>query len=663
MNSHKRTLLNVLCALLAAAAACAAYYNTLGNEFVYDDLVIVSNNPNIRDFSNVPRMLTRDYFFVSGERTYRPLNTLSYFVDMKLWNGSAAGFHFTNMAFHAVNSVLLFFLFLLLGGNWVAALFGALLFAVHPLNTEAVSGASFREDVMALGFVAAGLLIYARRRAKESTRGSSRKWVSTPIWIGILFMLGLASKESAAVLAPALLMYEWIYGQGDAWRARLGRAVPTAIALLLSGGVFFAAYFALGHFSGGPKGDLPSATFAGNMQIMTDSFFRYFRLSVYPAPLCLDYLVGQTGGPVPPATIAAFVALALLLILGFVSRRSYRGMSFGLLFFFLALLPVSNIVPFGAVFSERYAYMPLAGLCLAIPCLFFEQPRSQTETSSTAKWISPLYASFFLVLCVTFGFIAANRNLVWRNELTLWKDTVSCCPKSPRANTNLGRAYFLKGMFAEAKPYLENAVQIDPDNYEAQNALGSVYRQLDMPYPAINAFNQAIRIKPEAKYTYYNLGLVYRDVGNREKAESYFQKTLALDPAYADAAYELGVIYQNTGRVLSAESMMMKVLAKNPKYYKALSSLAFIYSKTGRIARAEQMYLHMIETLSPNNPIQRAARETLASLYSNTGRNAEAQQMFRQLLKELPPNDTLRPTVEAGLDRLLLRCKKFKCDN
>ena len=124
------------------------YSNTLKNGFVFDDYFIIIDNIFIKDWKNLSGLLSKDYFSRSGEATYRPVVTLSYFVDYSLWGLKPYGYHLTNVLIHSVNAVLVFLFVLLLIKGRRAAFLAALLFAVHPVLTEAVNAISLREDLL-----------------------------------------------------------------------------------------------------------------------------------------------------------------------------------------------------------------------------------------------------------------------------------------------------------------------------------------------------------------------------------------------------------------------------------------------------------------------------------------------------------------------------------
>ena len=146
--------------LLLLFVTIGIYSNSLQNSFVYDDDGTIVSNNFVKNWGNVPKIFTQDYFSLSNEATYRPMVTLSYFLDYSFWQLNPFGYHLTNLLFHIVNTILIYFLLSLILKSRTIPLFTALLFATHPIQTEAVAAISFREDLMTMCFFLLSLLLY-----------------------------------------------------------------------------------------------------------------------------------------------------------------------------------------------------------------------------------------------------------------------------------------------------------------------------------------------------------------------------------------------------------------------------------------------------------------------------------------------------------------------
>src|SRR3989338_9876756 len=143
------------------------YLNSLSNQFVYDDEFTIVNNYFVKKWENLPLLFSKDYFRFSGELSYRPVVTLSYFIDYTLWKLNPFGFHLTNTLLHTLNSILLFFLLKRVFNYQATSFITAIIFSCHPLLTEAVNAISYREDLLAATFFIAAFLLYIKTSKVE----------------------------------------------------------------------------------------------------------------------------------------------------------------------------------------------------------------------------------------------------------------------------------------------------------------------------------------------------------------------------------------------------------------------------------------------------------------------------------------------------------------
>ena len=198
------------------------YSNSLKNSFIWDDHTVIVNNNFVKSWNNLPRLFNRTYLtkdsdmeylgkkdIGSGEFTYRPVVTFTYFLDYSFWKLNPFGYHFTNLILHILNAGLLFVLISLIAGNWVVALLASLFFALHPANTEAVNVISFREDLLAFLFYVSALIFYIKSRGEEAGRRRIYFYLSSLLSFG----LALFSKEMSVTFPVILLGYDYLLGK------------------------------------------------------------------------------------------------------------------------------------------------------------------------------------------------------------------------------------------------------------------------------------------------------------------------------------------------------------------------------------------------------------------------------------------------------------------
>jgi tetratricopeptide (TPR) repeat protein len=388
-------------ALAVAAAAVLAYLPSFWGVFQFDDYNVL---------------------FRESWTEVRPLLRASYSIG--------AGFHLLNIAFHAMNAALLFLVGRELFGDRRAAFVAALLFALHPAATEAVTYISGRSVSMMALFYLGSMLTYLH----------GRYWVST-----LLFLLALATKETAVTLPAALLLCELCRTQRPTWSEIARRQWPHW-ALLVAAGVFMLfnqRYFDLVTYGYGARGvtDNLLAQVGGVSYLV----LRLVSLHGYNIDPALPALTEWT-----PALRFQAAALSVLLILGIRNLRQRPWIAFGILWFFLQLAPTNSIVPRLDVANDRQLYLACWGLFLAL----------SVELKNHLKFTIPILIAFAVTSIV--------RQLDYRSEIALWESSVALAPWNARGHNNLGYAYQMAGRTEEARREYQAALLFDPGHAKAR---------------------------------------------------------------------------------------------------------------------------------------------------------------------------------------------------
>ncbi|MFA6148208.1 MAG: tetratricopeptide repeat protein [bacterium] len=420
--------------LLLAGAVVAVYINSFRGVFQFDDYNVIVDNGGVH---------TWGAFLAGLPRGIRPLLKLTYTLN---WTSGLGlfGFHLVNVTLHAANAVMLFFLASRIGAPSVsrfAALLPALLFAVHPVQTEAVTCISGRSVSLMAFFYLGSLLVYLRGRVRGNRL---LLYVASPI----LFLLAVASKEVALTLPFALLLCEAARGERAGWKEAL-RAQAVHWALLLSLAVLFLSHSGYGRLLEACVGIRGPAA-----NLLTQVHGIAYLLSRLALPHDLNFdpdlpvFSGWTPALVPEALLLTALLAAGLFGL---SKRSPAG--FGILWFFLHLVPTNSFLPRLDVANERQLYLASWGLFLAVAAgadLLREKGAARRVTAAAA------------VLVVALGTLTVSRNTVYRSEVALWEDTVRKSPSKARGWNNLGYAYDQAGRFREAEAAYLRALRIDP---------------------------------------------------------------------------------------------------------------------------------------------------------------------------------------------------------
>ena len=397
-------------ALLVAALAAAAYLPSLGAVFQFDDYNVIVNYPTVHSWGAL---------FERAGGGVRPLLKASYTLNWTL----DFGFSLFNIVVHALNAALLWLLGTKLFRDRRAALIAALLFALHPAATEAVTYISGRSSsLMALLYLAA-MLSYLH----------GHRWLSV-----LLFFLAVATRETAVTLPAALLLCELCRAERPAWREIVRRQWPHW-ALLAAGAVFLLfnqRYFDLVAYGYGERGLLDNLiTQVGGISYL---ILRLVSLHGYNVDPALPALTEWT-------LVLGFQAalLAILLIVGLANLRARPWIAFGILWFFLQLAPTNSIVPRLDVANDRQLYLASWGLFLAL-CI---QIRA---------------IPFWAVVAALFAATSVLRQLDYRSEIALWESSVALAPWNARAHNNLGYAYQIAGRTEDARREYHAALLFDP---------------------------------------------------------------------------------------------------------------------------------------------------------------------------------------------------------
>jgi len=524
--------------LLVAAFAFLLYLNALGNGFVSDDFEQVLNNGFIRSPANIPEIFsTHMWGFRStvGSNYYRPFIHLIYMASYFLFGLAAWGFHLVNILFHSATAGLVFLIAReLLGEEGKSGFFSApiiapiiagLLFASHPIHTEAVDWVSAISELSFSFF----FLLSFYSFVKAGKEGLVRKGFH--IASLLFFAVSLLCKETALMLPFVLLAYEHSFKRtgGRTGAARVKRFFPYLLLIIIYMG---ARTFALeGFLPERNSGGLDLTPFEQAINAFP-LFAKYMGKLLFPVNLTgydgsfITSLSGR-GGYISLALTALFMALL------FAAYKRNKEVFFPLAFMGLTLLPALYLrAIIGSTFAERYLYLPSFGFVLLFAVLI--------KKTGNLKAKKALYAGLLILISLySVGTIA--RNPVWKDNLSFWSDTAAKSPRSDLAHNELGFALLNAGRTDEAIREFLTALRLNPDNYNAHCNLGIAYAVKGMTAEAIREFLISLRIEPGFAKAHFNLGVVYLQARNPYAAIKEFETALYLDPDYERARENLAL--------------------------------------------------------------------------------------------------------------------------
>lgn len=591
-SSGKRYLIFCILAILVALA----FTNSLQNGFVYDDASVISDNPRVRRWHNFQFLFSKRYFQIVsrgketafGEASYRPVVTATYFVDSSLWNGKSSGCHLTNTILHFANVILCFIFLLKLVKRPESALLGSIVFAVHPVLSEAVNAISFREDLMVALFFLAGILCFLKIQEEKN----NIKKIGLELLHTILYALALFSKEMAVTYPMVLLciLYAKKIDLRSQARIMMCLAVTTVLYIVVR-------FFIMVNPEETPL-FYPGGTFMTNMYTMTTIFAGYIKLILFPLGLLADYQPAPKRYFFEGDVLLSLCVVVLCLGMSVVSFWRKKSMSAcGILWFFITLLPVSNIVKIGNIAAERYLYLPLLGVVISFAMM---------SDAISLRYKKP-YLFLMITLITLFSMRTIVRNVDWFDSPSLWRATIKEEPESYRAYSNLATYYFERADYREAIKYYIRCLGFRNSTQDHYN-LANCYRMIGDRHRAIDEFHKAIEIDPTYSEVYNNLGLTLMELGRYDEAETVLNKALFYGKNDRSVYENLGVLYDARGKYDNALEYYRKAGLFNHENTDSYNKMAVVYINKGDVERGIKLLLEGVEKF-PRDP----------SLYKNLG--------------------------------------------
>ncbi len=609
------------------AAVALIYGNSLDAPFNYDDEATIKNDI----------VFGGDRFFDWHPLHYRHLFFLTLAANHALSGLDPFGYHVFNVVVHAFSAVLLLaiaFFTLERGLAWerrpaftVAAL-TALIFALHPVHTEAVTYISGRASSLSGFFFLLSLLCFIAGSVKEA--GAWRRFGLYALSLAG-FLAALLSKETSAVLPLVLCLYDVCFLRGERFKPFRQRLHCFYLPVLLAGAAAFVLspelLAQLGQWL--PRIDL---SYAGMQTVVVAYAFKLF---FWPVNLSFDH--DFTPGFFSAGAFFMTGAAALLLAMhaGLTERpRARRLILFCLLWFIITLAPTNSLLPRPDLLSERNLYLPAAGLSLLLAVwlhgLFFTRRGAAPGFRRAAGTVC------VAVLLVSFTALLVHRNGVYASNVTLWEDTLKKSPGKPRALHNLSHFYLRDKRYDEALVTLERLAASNASPFYrsfAHNNLGSLHTHFGNPAQAEKEFQAAIASDPTIPTGYFNLASLY---ASRERyAEARTQYALAEErytmyrwgyPKPAELAVNRAKVNLKLGLLQEAETILNGLLKTVPDSGDGLMLLGDLLQATGRRDAAIRTY----QKIARPPETKSRARNNLGILWIEQGETERALAAFKE---------------------------------
>jgi len=568
---------NWVCFVIFAAIIFVLFGNALFNGFVYDDHYLIKDNDYIKSFSHLKEVLSSDVVVVTPiakpSGYYRPVAMLFLMGMYKLWGLNTFGLHLMSLLIHLANTFLVFLIITRLSGRRDLGFLTGCLFALHPIHVEAVTPIFNYMGILASFFSLAAFLALIKSRQED-------KKIYFILSV-ILFAFAMFSKEETIVLPGIFLLYEFFFSSNcrfkSFWRGALKYAwflIPVfcylqlRVIVMQKGAVF-------GFWNLGLATSIATVQSLTELAISTfQIYFNYVWLLIFPFRLSADYLLPAPSDLAPFHVFLFIWVVTSLIAAAFFFIRKDKMVSFFIFFFFVSSFLVSNIIPVGGLFAERFMYLPSLAHCFLLAYGFVHLFDACRESDRRQRRLIVMMA--LLVILGLYAQAVSARNYIWRNDIILWSDAAKKNPQSYRPFQYLADAYVYHGSRYYDKAllaYQEALKKPGAPEIKIRYSLGTLYGLKSEHDLALKEFERALVLGPQSVVGYYNVGITYFFKGDYEKALAYFQQGQKVDKDYFWVYYGMGLVLEKQKKFDEARAMFVKALSLEPDFKMAQEAL------------------------------------------------------------------------------------------
>ena len=564
---------------------CLVYANSLLNGFVYDDVSVIVQNNFIKSMKNLKLLFNQRYlshpidvsFYLghydigSGETSYRPVATLSYFLNYALFRLNPIGWHATNLILHISCAIAIFLLTNYLFGSPQLSFFTGLVFGIHPISVEVMNCSSFRPNILAFLFSLLSIILYFKYAYEGKT--FKRRWYL----LGSLFsfMLAVFSKETALVLPLALVVCDYFKNELSIKKLKQNIKIYCIYILLC----IFYLYVYLFIFSPTQKAFDYAQVSCKEIVRMFDVFGLYFKNIIFPHNLT-SVAMDFSDFSHSLGVFAIIIAIACLYII-VKKRKDFKIISFAIIWFFIWVFPMNNFILSSRIlFAYRYLYISMFGFSLILGYILL---RLWDCSFSILAKNSLLCRILVIGSLIYFAIYTVSANVLWKDNLALRIAMADKYPESLNARSGLGFALLNYGDYRGAQREYESVVF-------SSTSVGN-------PYDLATA--------------YFNLGIIYRERGIYNKAEQMFMRVGQMFPhTYSRINAEMGFLRLKQGLPEEAIDYFRLAKQENPLNLGAYVGSGISYALLGKDEQAQQEWLEALE-IDPNSQIIKHNLESL----------------------------------------------------
>ncbi|MDP8202780.1 MAG: tetratricopeptide repeat protein [Candidatus Tenebribacter burtonii] len=624
------TNFTVIALFIITLVGILIYSNTFNCEFQFDDFRNITNQNIIKDLSNFENISKW------VDINFRPLAMFSFALNYKFNGLDVIGYHVVNLIIHIFTGWMMFLLTKMIltlslkKPKWSSkefdniAIFTALIFIVHPIQTQSVTYVVQRMTSLAALFYTLAVYLYAKGRLSHIHSGLKSKAVNFYVVSFLSGLLALLSKQTAATFPIAMLLFELCFIRNKEEKIYKKYLIISISVFLF---IFLIIVF---------TGNLPRETEKiSRINYLITQFrviVKYLQLLILPITQNLDYNFFLSTTFWGFKEIGCFLINLALIIIAGLSFKNHKIITFAVFWFYLTLAVESSILPISGIIYEHRLYLPMFGFSLIIVTIIWKLFAGRNKR----------IASIILILMISiYGLATYRRNKVWKNRYTLWSDVVRKSPNKARANYNLGNVWARADKHDLAIKYYTKAITLKPDYSSALNNLGTSWKEKGDFNKAAEFFEKALKYDPFNKRILKNLGVMYHKSNKFEKAINCYQKMLEKEPDNINVLNDVGVAWAQLGNFKKAIDTYNHILMFDPNHEDALRNLGVIYFNSGKIKRAQEYFQKVLELESDDDLIW----YNLGLTWSSKRQYEKALECFEKAVSFNPDNNAAKKKV------------------
>ena|SRR3989339_117341 len=616
-----------------------SYAPAIRNGYIWDDDDYVLNNLLIRS----PNGLKNIWFDFSAAKIfthqYYPMVFTSFWIDYQLWRLNPFYYHLVNIILHSFNAIIIFLILykLKVHGAW----FAAFIFALHPVHVESVAWISERKNVLSTFFYLLAVLSYIKylklgeSLSKDTGLKPFDKYQTFYFISLFLYICALLTKTVTCSMPVAILLLLW-WKQKKIFFKNLLPLIPFFIIGFIMG---ILTIWVEKNFVGA-RGIVWDFSIIDRFLIAGRAIWFYVSSLLWPNNLIFIYPKWQIDSGIWWQYLYPASVIAILIISVFLQKFISNALLIALLFFIITLAPALgfiDIYPMKFSFvADHFQYLASIGLITiwvaGIAILF-------KKFGKNLNWVKYI---IFLTILTLFSRKVWLQSHIYKDQMTLWQDTIIKNPAATLAHNNLSILYYNQGEYEKSIEECQRVIELDPKEFRAYINLGNTYKMQKKYNKAIIAYQKAIELNQNSEIAYNNLGNLYREQSKYNDAIIAYQKAIKSNPIFFNAYNNLAFLYSKNNENDKAVQIYEIFLQKNPYETTAYNNVGVIYAKQKKYKEAFISFQKAVKIDSDNI----LAHKNLGNLFNLSKEYDKALLEYEKVLKLLPDDKIIENKVE-----------------